>query len=514
MIPPYVYQTLAEVVGTDFISDDPVIRQTYSKDAAFPALMKKYRKDPQGIPDLVVLPGSTEEVQAVLRLANRYGLKAIPIITGVNMVSLCIPSSPGAISLDLKRMNKILNIDAQNMTATIQPYVSIARIQAEAMKQGLWNGGTPLAPASCGLLSNIINSGTWQSALAYGVGLRSLVNLTVVLANGDILRTGSATIPSCGNFWCQGPGPDLKGIFEFTNHGGLGVITEATVKLYPWAGGEWPQEEIYNRPPLPRNHRIYYIEYPDMDSMNEALYEIAHSGIGTHLNGASNGWNSAMTQRTEGLAEKRWQEGFFPKHLVYVVIAGISSPRQIEYEEKVLMDIVSDTGGKFRDDLREEMSTWHADVFRNGSGVRFTRRGSFSSIKLGCGTIDNQRDFYQASQKIVKEHPHYFFDEETPWVYVFERGYYALFEDDTIFDMADFEEVKQSRDMNVEGMVRATKQDKLDLGYYYMEPILSIFSPMVGPNLKHWVGKVKHIFDPNDTMNPGKLIRLEPTKAE
>jgi len=148
LVEPYVYQAIAAVVGPDFISDDPVVRQAYCKDGAFPGIMKRYKQDPSAIPDLVVLPASTEEVQGVVRIANRYGLKVIPIITGANMVSLCIPSEPGTISLDLKRMDKILDIDEQNMTATIQPYVSFARIQAEAMKKGLWNGGTPLAPGS------------------------------------------------------------------------------------------------------------------------------------------------------------------------------------------------------------------------------------------------------------------------------------------------------------------------------------------------------------------------------
>lgn len=509
MIAPHIYQTIAEVVGPDFVSDAPVVRQTYCKDGAFPAIMRRYQKDPSAVPDLVALPASTEEVQGIVRIASRYGLKVIPIITGANMVSLAITTEPGTIILDLKRMDRILDIDERNMTATIQPYVSFARIQTETMKRGLWNGGTPLAPGSCGLLSNIINSGTWQSSLAYGVGLRSLVNLTLVLPNGDLLRTGSATVPGCSNFWCQGPGPDLKGVFEFTNHGGLAIIVEATVKLYPWAGGEWPQEEIYNRPPLPANHRIYYVEYPDIESMNEAMYQIAHSGIGTHLNGASNGWVTAMTQPTEEQATQKWREGVFPRHLIYVITAGVSSPRQLEYEENVLKDIVQDTGGKFRDDLKEEMATWHGDAFRDGCGSRFQRHGSFSSIKLGCGNIDNHREYFERSQEIVRKHRHYFYDEETPWVYIFERGYYALFEDDTVFDQSDYEEVKQAKDMNVDGFIRTPRADLLDLGYYYMEPVLTIFNPMVGPNAKHWVAQIKQVFDPGNTMNPGKLIRLD-----
>ena len=103
---------------------------------------------------------------------------------------------------------------------------------------------------------------------------------------------------------------------------------------------------------------------------------------------------------------------------------------------------------------------------------------------------------------------------ETPWIYIFERGYYALFEDDTVFNQADYEEVKQARDMNIDGFIRTPKEDLLDLGYYYMEPMLTIFSPMVGPNAKHWVSQIKKVFDPKDTMNPGKLVRPEPTEAE
>jgi FAD/FMN-containing dehydrogenase len=101
------------------------------------------------------------------------------------------------------------------------------------------------------------------------------------------------------------------------------------------------------------------------------------------------------------------------------------------------------------------------------------------------------------------------FDEETPYVYIFERGYYAFFEDDTIFDQSDYEEVKAARDMNIDGFIRTSPKDLLDLGYYYMEPVLTMSSKWVGPNAKHWVAQIKQVFDPKYTMNPGKLVRPE-----
>ena len=255
--------------------------------------------------------------------------------TGVNQCGLCIPENSFSIVLDLKRMDRILEIDEVNMTARIQPYVSIARLQAETMKRGLWNGGTPLAPSTCSEISNILFMGIWQSCLAYGAGLRSLVNLTIVLPNGDMLRTGSSALPNADGFLWYGPGPDIKGVFEFGSCGEFGVITEATVKLYPWVGGEWQTEAVYDKPPLPRNHHIYFIEFPDSESMKRALYEISHSGIATHLHAMCNAYNACYTQPTQELTVKKFKEGLFPEHLVYCITAGISSPKQLEYEEKV-----------------------------------------------------------------------------------------------------------------------------------------------------------------------------------
>ena len=146
----FVIDLFADVVGKEWVSDDRAIREAYSKDAIVGVVRRKHSKDSTTVPDFVVLPASTEEVAGVLKIADRYNLKAIPIGTGANMSGLCIPVKQGfrTIALDLKRMDQIIEVDDINMSARIQPYVSIARVQAETMKRGLWNGGTPLAPAS------------------------------------------------------------------------------------------------------------------------------------------------------------------------------------------------------------------------------------------------------------------------------------------------------------------------------------------------------------------------------
>jgi len=514
----FANELLAEVVGKEWVSDDRTICEAYSKDAIVGVVRRKHRKDSTTVPEFVVLPASTEEVAAVLKIADRYGLKVIPIGTGANMSGLCIPGRDGfrTISLDLKRMDRILEIDDVNMTARIQPYVSIARVQAETMKRGLWNGGSPLAPASVGLLSNIMFSGgsTWQSALNYGLGVRSLVNFTVVLPNGDILKSGSLTLPKAGDFYWSGPGPELKGLFEWGHCGAFGVLTEATVKLYPWAGGDWPEEKVYDRPPLPKNHRIFWIQFPGFDELRDAVIEICHAGIGTHLNGASDTWNSNATQRTSALTEKVFREGYFPQHLIYIVLAGLTSEKQLDYEEKVLRQIVEECKGEFMEgEFLETASTWNFDAFRTGDTVRACRTGSYAGLWMGFAQIEHRQQYFEDKQKLIKDKPHQLLDNETPYVYVADRGYFSLFETDTYYDQSDSKQVDDERELVKGGFITLTMNCRLGF-LMFPEPLASIFGSQVGPNFHLLSKNMKNVFDPNDTMNPAKLVTMEPKKEQ
>ena len=503
-----IYEVIKDIVGEEFISDDAAVRQAYSKDASLSSVWRKHEKDVSTVPGWVVLPADADQIQDVLRVCNRYGIPVVTINTGVNMCGLCVPMVKESLVLDLKRLDKIIQIDEKNMSAVVQPHVSFARLQSETMKKGLWNGGTPLAPSNVGIISNMMFNGIWQSALAYGQGMRSLINMKVVLPNGDIIQTGSRAMPGAGNFWWSGPGPCLKGIFEFTHYGALGIVVEATIKLHRWAGGEWPEEETYDRPTLPENHRIFYIEYPDFKSTESGMYQISHAGIGTHLNTIPDVFNAYDTQPTQEQTEKTYEEGMWPKNLIYVVLAGISSQRQLDYEEKVLRLIVEETNGTFREDLREILSTWHGDAFRSGDSVRMTRHGGYAIQRMCTSQIETYEKLHNAHMDITNKYPHYILDEETPEIYVYDRGYFTINEADNYYDQSDIDEVTNARLQSKEAFISHTREDKLGW-YIHMEPLTTIFGPEVGPNFHLWLKRVKNIFDPNDIMNPDKLVKMQ-----
>jgi glycolate oxidase len=151
-LPENVYRALEDIVGTRNISDDPAVLDSYRYSLAHTAIHLGPYYDtftPRGA--AVLLPGSTEEVQAVVRLCNRYKIKFKASSTFWSAQGY--PSEDNTIQLDMRRMDRILEIDEKNMYAVIEPGVIGATLQAEAMKVGL-NTHIPGSGCSCSTLAS------------------------------------------------------------------------------------------------------------------------------------------------------------------------------------------------------------------------------------------------------------------------------------------------------------------------------------------------------------------------
>jgi len=511
LIEPHVYQALAEVVGPDFISDDIVIRQAYSRDPHPSITVRKLAKDPLTIPDLVVLPSGTEEVQGVLRIANRYGINVIPMGSGDNLMGYCVPTRSRTMILDLKRMNKILDIDKENKVIRMQPCVSYAQLQAQCMKQGLWNGGTPCAPSSNNVVSNVLAyGGNYMTCVAYGLGLRSLHSFTAVLANGDIIRTGSHGISEGNPAYWYGPGPDLKCLWEMGSFGGLGVITEVLFKLHTWVGGEWPVEEVYGHPPLPRNHRLYWFKFDTPEQAIRAGHDICYSGIGVGVNLTTEAVNAMAGEHHQAMSVKRFDSGYYEPHWMYIMLAGFS-PRQLDYEEKVLTEIIQETGGKPLDEeRRSHMDCYNMDCFRSGHTVRWIRNGMYVILGFGRGPVENLIKVHDLQRAITDKYQVISMNNTWPWFYAYDRGYWWIDERDLYGDQLDYAKTVLSMVIDT---VRNIPQNPS--GYWTLaEPMVAWFGAQVGPNFNQMVRKVKQVFDPNDIMNPDRVAFMRPSEGK
>ena len=173
-------------------------------------------------PDVVVYPESTDEVAAVLELADTTGTPVVPFGAGTSLEGHVIPLR-GGISLDLTRMSTILALRPDDLTATVQPGVTRSQLEAAAGPHGLWFPVDPGADATLGGMAATNASGT--TTVRYG-GMRAhVLALEVVLAGGSAIRTGSRAVKTSAGY-------NLTGLFV-GSEGTLGVITELTLRLHP-----------------------------------------------------------------------------------------------------------------------------------------------------------------------------------------------------------------------------------------------------------------------------------------
>ncbi|HUQ51603.1 MAG TPA: FAD-binding oxidoreductase [Gammaproteobacteria bacterium] len=223
------------------------------------------REEPdERVASAAVAPATVEQVQAILRAANRYRVPLYPISTGRNLAyGGAAPVLSGSVVLDLKRMNRVLEVDEANAYALVEPGVSYFDLYRHIQDRGMK------------LMLDVPTPG-WGSAignaLEHGVGLSPLrdhsaaqCGLEVVLADGSLLRTGMGAMPNAAT-WQQfkyGIGPHIDGLFSQSN---FGVVTKMGFWLLP-------------EPEAVRGLRVIAARHDDVAPLIATLANLVYSGV-------------------------------------------------------------------------------------------------------------------------------------------------------------------------------------------------------------------------------------------
>lgn len=221
-------EKIEDIVGSKYVSDSMPIRYSYSMNSDTVL---------QGIPDIVVRPGTSAEISDILKVANQLKLKVIPRGCGADLTGGAKPIGDGGIVLDITRMNKVLDVDERNQIVTVECGISWSELCDYLSKIGIGYYTGTTGPASGfsatiggGLSNHSVGGG---GAAMYGCCSEQCVGLEVVLPTGEIIYTGAKANTFVDKpFTRFGLGPDYSGLF-LGDVGIHGVKTQASLNLYP-----------------------------------------------------------------------------------------------------------------------------------------------------------------------------------------------------------------------------------------------------------------------------------------
>jgi glycolate oxidase len=235
---------LAAVVGRDHCLSDPGDLRTYECDG-----LEGLRVRPRA----VVLPVTTQEVAAVVRIARRYGMPLVPRGSGTGLSGGALPSE-GCLLVVLSRMKRILAVDLENRRMRVQPGVINLDVSRAIAAQGYYYAPDPSSQSVCSIGGNIAENSGGAHCLKYGFTVNHVVAATVVLADGSIVEVGAPAVDPLGY--------DLMAAVV-GSEGLIGIVTEAVVRILR----------------KPETTHTFFATFPSTDEAGTCVSEIVAAGI-------------------------------------------------------------------------------------------------------------------------------------------------------------------------------------------------------------------------------------------
>ncbi|PKO12928.1 MAG: FAD-binding oxidoreductase [Chloroflexi bacterium HGW-Chloroflexi-10] len=213
-----IVEALKQMVGEKYvIYADPDRLESYATDEVAD---EEYHH----LPEVVVIPRTTSEISAIMKLANRENIPVTPRGAGSGLSGGAIPIF-GGIVLSIERMNSILEVDLENMVIEVEPGVVTNEINTRIKEQGLFYAGYPMSVESCYVAGNVAENAGGGKAVKYGVTSRYVLGLEVVLPSGEIIELGGKLVKDVVGY-------NLTQLMV-GSEGTLGIFTKIILKLIP-----------------------------------------------------------------------------------------------------------------------------------------------------------------------------------------------------------------------------------------------------------------------------------------
>jgi FAD/FMN-containing dehydrogenase len=480
-------EELIAIVGAENVFDDPDNLESYSRDMSFVRPMK---------PQYVVKPENAEEVQDIVKWANRTATPLIPVSSGTPRFRGDTIPTLGGVVVDLGRMKGIMRINRRNRVAIVEPGLTFGELQPELEEEGL-RLPMPLLPRSSksvigSLLEReptIIPKYQWDIS-------DPLLCTEVVFGSGDLFRTGEAAGPgTLEDQWASGQaqtnpmGPFQVDFFRLIQgaQGTMGIVTWASVRC-----------EL-----LPQAHKLLLVPCDKLGGLIDFTYRLLRARLGDELL-LLNCHNLAALLGEDADKIRSLREGL-PPWILIIGIAGYERLPQerMEYQEKDIMDIAQQFGVELVSAVPGASGREVLKVLSKPSGEPYWKL----RFKGGCHdiffltTLDKTPEFVGAMYQMA-EATGYPTTDIGIYLQPQMQGRACHCEFNLACDPDNPKEVDRVR-----ALFTSASENLMKLGAFFSRPYGSWADMAYRRDAESAIAsrKVKGIFDPNNVMNPGKL---------
>ncbi|MHA1799081.1 MAG: FAD-binding oxidoreductase [Candidatus Helarchaeota archaeon] len=524
MVDESIKKDFVEVLGAENFADDIVTIETYAYNWCVEFLNTMEGRDPIPFlirPTAVALPSTTEEVQKIIQLCNKHGLKFKAQSTGLGPWNQ--PTSEKTVVVDLRRMNKIVKIDEKNLYAVVEPYVTGAQLQAELLKHGLNCHMPGAGPQVSPLASATSMCGPGFTSSSTGFSGRNVLGTEWVLPTGEILRLGSLGLTEeAGWFHGDGPGPSLRGIMRgfVGTKSGLGIFTKVAIRLFPFpCETEWKitgRIPDYELEEVPKYMRYHIYSFKTYEELEVALGRIAAEEIAFMCFHTSNYGVICIFANTKQKMMDKLAKHVTNIKIPMVVLITAHTKRELDYKEKVIEQITEELGLKDLLTLKKERKRLivpdiaYIEALRSALGMHgFLATGAFQSAHGHMDTLSFCKHLMQVNiplkMKYINKGVIGNDLGQGNWVTSFEDGHFYHMETPTMYDQRIEESIRGIGDY----LNEANKMDfEENLGIPFFvegDKMHDWYGPKVN-NYHLWLRKIKKAFDPNEVADSGFYI--------
>lgn len=444
-----VYESLVKIVGQGHVSNQPEELFIYSYDLG---TTEPHR------PDYVVSPRTTEEIQGILKVANKGKVPVVPLGGGLSLAGLAVPFK-GGITLDMKRMDSILEVSEAARYALVEGGVSQGKLTSYLERHHpTLTHSEPGAPPMATIAGNMAIHGQGDLASPYGFNTDMINGLEVVLPTGEVCQFGSCSIGA--SWFTQHPLPDV-GLFLGWS-GTTGIITKVSVRLFP----------------CKKIRGVGQFAVEDEELVPEIMRKLTHTQMVEDIVASS----QAIPPFASGL------------QTISVNLAA-DSEKELEFKQEMVWDdalgeyIRKGVGGflGFNRGLQRPSISKTAD-WRKGGGFEYV--GSIMPV-------ERYPECYRRGREISEKH-------DIPYTVLgrcIGAAHSMMFSWTYAFNRADPETIRHAREA-----LHETDDLVMELGGVIWKPGLygqKLVKGKLDPNTLNLMKKVKQLLDPNGIMNPG-----------